>query len=585
MCGIAAFAGPGWSRSHLDAMVRAQGHRGPNGSGVHIVPGGLVGLGHNRLSIIDLSDAGAQPMSSADGRLWLSFNGEIYNYLELRQVLGGYPFRSGTDSEVILAAYERWGTACLDRFIGMFAFVIWDERQQVLFGARDRFGVKPMYYARPSADRLLIASEIKACHAAGVPSVPDPATWATYLGAGHVDVSDATFWQGVRAIEPGHAFTWTPREFSTWRWYDLAEAVGPDFDPRDDATVIDEYLGLLHDTIRLRFRADVPVGVALSGGLDSSILLALVREFQGEDSHVRAYTFATDDPRYDETPWVSEMLAHTRHPLTVCTTHAADVPQLAEQVWAAEDEPFGGMPTLAYARLFEQARTDGAIVVLDGQGMDEQWAGYDYYRSSREAGPQLRIQGSTDSPVRGSCLVPEFLAAARPANVPQPFSDRLRNQQYRDTRTKIPRALRFNDRISMRAGTELREPFLDHRLVELAIRQPESRKIAGDTGKWLLRRIAATRLPGRIVEAPKRPLQTPQREWLRGPLRDWASGYIDEALEGPGRDWLRPDAVRREWRTFCDGAGDNSFFVWQWISLGLLGVSRRARLSEAQSSA
>ena len=179
----------------------------------------------------------------------------------------------------------------------------------------------------------------------------------------------------------------------------------------------------------------------------------------------------------------------------------------------------------------------------------------------------------------------EFLAAARSASVPQPFPDRLRNQQYRDTRTKLPRALRFNDRISMRAGTELREPFLDHRLVELAMRQPESRKIAGDTGKWLLRRIAATRLPGRIVEAPKRPLQTPQREWLRGPLRDWANEYIEEALEGPGRDWLRPDAVRREWRTFCDGAGDNSFFVWQWISLGLLGASSRARVSEAQNSA
>ena len=583
MCGISAFAGAGWHQAHLDAMVDAQAHRGPDGHGTRVLANGAVGLGHNRLSIIDLSSAGAQPMSSPDGHLWLTFNGEIYNYLELRGALAGYPFRSGTDSEVILAAYDRWGPACLERFIGMFAFVIWDERSQTLFGARDRFGVKPLYYARPTPDSLLLASEIKALHAAGVPARLDAATWATYLSLGHLDVGTATFWEGVHALQPGHAFTWTPGQFTIKRWYDLASAVGADEDGRDDDAVTDEYLGLLQDTIRLRFRADVPVGVALSGGLDSSVLLALVRELQGPASHVRAYTFATDDPRYDETPWVREMLDHTKHPLTICTTRAEDVPALAESVWAAEDEPFGGMPTLAYARLFEQARHDGVIVLLDGQGMDEQWAGYDYYRAATApAGQQLALQGSADSPVRPQCLVPEFRAMARQAEIPAPFPDRLRNQQYRDTRTKIPRALRFNDRISMRASTELREPFLDHRLFELAMRQPPSRKISGDTGKWLLRRIAATRLPGRIVEAPKRPLQTPQREWLRGPLQPWATTLIDAALDGPARDWLDARAVRREWRQFCDGHSDNSYYVWQWISLALL---RQRPPATSQSSA
>jgi len=570
MCGIAAIVGAGWEAADLEAMVRSQHHRGPDGTGHFASPSRLAGLGHNRLSIIDLSAAGAQPMSSADGRLWLTFNGEIYNYLELREALSGYPFRSRSDSEVLLAAYERWGADCLGRLIGMFAFAIWDEREQSLFGARDRFGVKPFYYAVDAAARLRVASEIKALHAGGIAPIADVATWATYLALGHLDTSASTFWQGVHSLPPGHALRWRRGELTTWRWYDLAAAVGEPFDDRPEADVADEYLALLRDSVRLRFRADVPVGINLSGGLDSSILLALVRELHGPDSRVQAFTFATGDTAYDETPWVVQMLDRTRHPLNVCTLAADDVPPLAEQVQAAEDEPFGGLPTLAYARVFERARATGTIVLLDGQGMDEQWAGYDYYRSAAPAAATMALQGASDSPVRPHCLTGEFRALARPHPVAAPFSDRLRNLQYRDTCAKIPRALRFNDRISMRASTELREPFLDHRAFELAMRQPSSRKIAEGTGKWLLRRIAADLLPGGIVEAPKRPLQTPQREWLRGPLRTWAADLIETALSGPAASWLDAAAVRTEWARFLDGGSDNSFYVWQWISLALI---------------
>ena len=551
-------------------MVRAQHHRGPDGTGWHLSPSGAAGLGHNRLSIIDLSAAGSQPMSTPDGRLWLTFNGEIYNYLELRDALSDYPFRSRSDSEVLLAAFQKWGPACLDRLVGMFAFAIWDEHEQSLFGARDRFGVKPLYYSVVDGSRLVLASEIKSLHAAGVAQVEDATAWATYLAHGYLDDSARTFWQGVQSLLPGHAFLWRHADLKIWRWYDLAEAVGEPFDARSEAEVSDEYLELLRESVRLRFRADVPVGINLSGGLDSSILLALVRELHGPDSHVKAFTFATGDPRYDETPWVAEMLDHTRHPLTVCTLSSAEVPALAEQVQAAEDEPFGGLPTLAYARVFERARQEGVIVLLDGQGMDEQWAGYDYYREPGSEGTSMPLQGSNDSPVRPGCLTPEFRALAVPRTTAAPFGDRLRNLQYRDTCTKIPRALRFNDRISMRASTELREPFLDHRLFELALRQGPDRKISSGTGKWLLRQIAANHLPGRIVEAPKRPLQTPQREWLRGPLREWATALIDDAVHGPGAPWLDVAAVRAEWKRFCEGHSDNSFYVWQWLSLALM---------------
>ena len=181
------------------------------------------------------------------------------------------------------------------------------------------------------------------------------------------------------------------------------------------------------------------------------------------------------------------------------------------------------------------------------------------------------VQGSRDRPVRPECLVPEFRALAEPFTPPKPFPDALRNLQYRDVRyTKIPRALRFNDRISMMHSTELREPFLDHRLFELALRQPQQRKIRDGTHKWLLRKIARDLLPQRVVEAPKRPLQTPQREWFRGPLRGWAKEMIESALTRWGGVWLDAHEVRKQWQTYLQGQSDNSFYVWQWVNLGLI---------------
>ncbi len=571
MCGIAGIFGPDWRRSQLEAMVASQRHRGPDAEGVYVDPTGTAGLGHNRLSIIDLSPAGQQPMSSYDGHCRIVFNGEIYNYLELRNEIGDYPYRSKTDTEVILAAYERWGQDCLDRLIGMFAFLIWDERNRCLFAARDRFGVKPLNYHQQPDGTLLLASEIKALRASGVPTRPDPVTWSTYLTYGALDHSERTFWEGVRALPPGHSLIWQDGQVSVSPWYDLAERVGSEFDGRPSQIVQEEYMALLKESVRLRFRSDVPVGINLSGGLDSSTLLGLVQAVQGAESDVKAFTFVTGAEQYDELPWVERMLAQTRHPSVTCRLEPGDVPDLAESVQGYQDEPFGGLPTLAYARLFERARAEGVIVLLDGQGMDEQWAGYDYYQAAMDGTAAGLVQGAKEKPVRPECLTPEFCALAETFELPLPFPDQLRNLQYRDARyTKIPRALRFNDRVSMRSSTELREPFLDHRLFELALRQPHERKIVNGTHKWLLRRMAQQLLPDGVVEAPKRPLQTPQREWLRDPLRQWAGDRIEESLSAYGKTWLDVNSVRAEWRNYCDAADDNSFYIWQWINLGLM---------------
>ena len=570
MCGIAGVCGPAAGDARIDAMVQAQHHRGPDGRGCYESPSRMAALGHNRLSIIDLSDAGLQPMASWDGRWWIVFNGEIYNYRELRDELRDYPYASRTDTEVILAAYERWGDACLDKFIGMFAFMIWDERERRLFAARDRFGVKPLHYSEAPDGSLRLASEIKALHAAGVPREMDAATWAGYLTWGTSDHGSATFWKDVLSLPPGHSLVWQDGHTRIARWYDLAVRVGPDLDMRSDGAVIEEYLALLVDSVGLRFRSDVPVGINLSGGLDSSTLLGAVQLVQGPDSDIKAFTYVTGEPLYDELPWVELMLERTQHPAVICRVTASEVPALAESLQTHEDEPFGGLPTIAYARLFELARETGTIVLLDGQGMDEQWAGYDYYAGAADA-PVGLVQGTVQSPVKPECLIDEFRTLARPLRALEPFPDRLRNIQYRDTGyTKIPKALRFNDRASMRASTELREPLLDHRLFELALRQPAARKIREGTHKWLLRELARQWLPTRLVEAPKRPVSTPQREWLRGPLQSWAEDCIADGLDAVGGAWLNRERVSRAWHSYKLGQSDNSFFVWQWVTLGLM---------------
>jgi asparagine synthase (glutamine-hydrolysing) len=394
------------------------------------------------------------------------------------------------------------------------------------------------------------------------------------LTLGVYEHSEDTFWNGVQSLPAGHYLTWQDGQSQITRWYDLVERSGQEYDTRSEDEVTEEYLDLLTDSTRLRFRSDVPVGVNLSGGLDSSALLGLIQLLQGADSDVKAFTFVTGDDRYDESPWVRQMLAHTKHPSIECLLRPEDVPDLAQSVQAHQGEPFGGMPTLAYAKLFERARAEGVIVLLDGQGLDEQWAGYEYYKRVVTGETKLKevgtVQAAKGGATRPDCLTPAFCALAEPFSAPELFPDALRNLQYRDTRyTKIPRALRFNDRVSMRASTELREPFLDHRLFELALRQPPERKIKGDTQKYLLRKIVAKLLPASVAEAPKRPLQTPQREWLREELRDWADGHIETALSRFGGDWLDTEAVRLEWQDYQQGASDNSFYIWQWINLGL----------------
>jgi asparagine synthase (glutamine-hydrolysing) len=312
----------------------------------------------------------------------------------------------------------------------------------------------------------------------------------------------------------------------------------------------------------------VPVGVCLSGGLDSSVLAATLKTLFGTGQEIHTYHFACGDDRYDETPWVRRLLDHLRYPLTVCTIEPAMIPALADQAIGFQEEPFGGLPTLAMTQLFKEARARGTIVLLDGQGLDEQWAGYDYY-APNHASAGLPVQGTLGHTPNHGWLSEDFASATPPSSYPTPFGDRLQNLRFRDLRfTKLPRALRFNDRASSQASCELREPFLDYRLVELAFRQPADRLIRNGRHKALLRDMVRPLLPSDFTEAPKRPVQTPQREWLRGPLRGW----VEACLADPGvtqSGWFDARRLGLAWEAYLRGMADNSFPVWQWISVAL----------------
>lgn len=588
MCGIAGIIGD-FNTCQLDAMLLSQYHRGPDATGKYN-DGNFAALGHNRLAIIDLSPQSNQPFLDPSGRYILVFNGEIYNYIELKAELKGhYTFRTDSDTEVLLAAFIIYGNQCLQKLNGMFSFAIWDNQDKKLFAARDRFGVKPFFYSIKN-NSFYFSSEIKAIHAAGISRIPNEKVWASYFAYGSYGNPDETFWEDILQLPGGYFLSFTlpldkmgtclvegglrqaqsdivpqvPSDLTIVKWYFFEEEVAKQPKNLTFEQAKEHYVSLLKDSIDLRFRADVPVGFNISGGLDSSVLLALVNNNNNNNSRINAYTFYTNNLAYDELPWVEMMVAKTKNPLTKVLLQAHEVPDFAQKMEGQQDEPYGGVPTLAYAKIFQQARKDNVLVLLDGQGMDEQWAGYDYYTQENDT----TIQGVTDSPFKRNMLSDTFLAKAEKPNYPKPFDHELLNKQYRDLfYTKIPRALRFNDRISMLFSTELREPFLDYRLVEFAFSLPFYFKIKNGITKFMLREIASEYLANDLVFAPKRPLQTPQREWLANDLKKWVGDCFEIIENTEYSRWFDIVELQKELERYFEGNIQSSFHIWQFISL------------------
>lgn len=572
MCGIVGISGIQVSYSDFARVLNMQQHRGPDSKGVYKSDDQLLTIGHNRLSIIDLSENGNQPLLSQDGRYVIIFNGEVYNFKDIRKSLETeFKFRTNTDTEVVLYSYIKYGKSCLDLFLGMFAFVIFDKTTNSCFAARDRFGVKPFHFYS-KGETLIFASEIKSILASGmVEKNWNPSVWATYFADGRYDDTEDTFYEGVKRLNPGHYMEWRVGEApKIFEWYVLLSKITNEV--RSEKDVMDELLFLLESSVNYRFIADVPVGVCLSGGLDSSLLLAIIQRIKGKDFPIHAFTFYTNDERYDELPWVEMMVKQTGVQLHPCLLKPEEIETLSKKISFHMDEPFGGIPTLGMSKVFECASNKGIKVLLDGNGLDEGWAGYEYYQRAHDVNMQKGpVQQSFHQADLKSVLDEDFLRLRNDFKVQQNDPDPIRSLQLRDIlQSKIPRSMRFADRNSMAFSLELREPFLDHRIIELGLSQPNHYKINNGQGKWLVRKLASKLLPGEIRLAPKRGVQTPQREWFKDELSLWVHQNIEMLLAQNKYSWFKKDESFKMFERFQNGDFDNSFFVWQWINFQLL---------------
>lgn len=567
MCGIAGI----WGEGDVVAMTRRLVHRGPDDEGFY--RDGSVQLGVRRLSVIDLV-TGHQPLSTADGKLWIAYNGELFNYIELREELEkrGRRFRTKSDTEVVVTAYQEWGAACLARFIGMFAFAIWDGRR--LFLARDRFGEKPLFYTREGG-RFLFASEIKAL-LAEVPARPNLDERFFALEAA---LEPETLFKDIKSLEPGHFLTYDGRELRVERYWSLPEG---ELDTRGEEEQAEELLALLKDAVRLRLRSEVPVGLFLSGGLDSSILAALARP-----DKVFVCRLPYGDA-YDEFVHAETMAKAVGSKQVTVTLTADDFRREYPRIIWHLDQPIATTSSAAEFALARIAR-EHVTVVLGGQGSDEAFGGYVRHvlltEEERLAGsemlknyePMARILWGRD--VFGDPAERYYKLIKRSAGS-DGVADKMRAIFARrgslvdkmgaaDFALTFPSLILMNDRAAASYGLENRTPFLDHRIVELAFRLPQQAKIRGFTTKAILRRVSRGLVPDSIVDRPdKKGLGVPLNRWLRRDLKAWAD-ELSHGLARRGIDFA-PGPERGEFdrslfsrvslelwfRTFIDGKGD-----------------------------
>ena len=603
MCGIAgilALDNGSVDRVSLERMVSALGHRGPDGRGSHV--DGPIGLGHTRLSILDPTSAGAQPMRRGDAVI--VHNGEVYNYLELAEELRGLGERimTGTDTEVILACYTRWGLRAIDRLNGMFAFALWDATLRRLVLARDRMGVKPLYVRR-TAHSLAFASEPTALLASRpidpsdrIAPEPNVRSVRDFLVRGATDHSTETFFGGITCIAPGHALVLEAgqeRSIRYWDTPDLSDDARSDVPPGDrkrDLLLVEEFSQLFDSAVRLRLRSDVPIGTCLSGGLDSSSIVATIARAlpapaSGHEQLPRlAFHARYPDEGIDESGFADLVAAACG--IRMVYRSPGGRPLLANMIreLGVQGEPYGGASINAQHGVMAAVHEHGLKVLLDGQGADELLGGYIQYLGIRAAGLALsrdllasvrEIRAQVR--LRTTTVESAFTSLAR-GFMPRPLEDGLRRRSggrlgvrvgpaladiepiaatadvrgtllarrlWRALRSdSLPALLRYEDRNSMAFGVEARVPFLDHRLVELACRLPDRLRVERGVTKVILREAMRGRVPDVVRNRrDKLGFVAPQRAWLVADLADARSILSDG--QAVARGWVAPREIER----------------------------------------
>jgi len=607
MCGICGFTGS--DDRLLARMMQVQAHRGPDDHGTFA--DGTVSLGHRRLSIIDLSEHGRQPMANEDGSLRLVYNGEIYNYLELADELRGHEhtFASRADTEVILHAYEQWGEACLARFNGQFAFALYDERRGCLFLARDRFGIKPLYYWA-SGGQFAFASEIKALlEHPSVPRRPDHQVIYDYLAFNRANDGRRTFFEDIHALLPGECavVNLADGKVRRRRWYRLRPQTARK--GADGPGTVQRFRDLFLDAVRLRLtRSDVEVGSCLSGGLDSSSIVCSLDLLEtGRARGHQTFSIVFPGTPLDESPYVRQVVGRTGVRSHLTTTGGDALLEQIDRLVTAQDEPFASATVFAQWEVMRLAQREGIKVLLDGQGGDELLAGYLFLAGYRlldhclggepwaamaETIGYLRLHGLRPDPflLAGGLCLPRWLRtplsrrylrvpleadfAARHAARSRVLDDLYRRMGFAEalaqrTTIGIQQLLRAEDRNAMAFSIEARLPFLDHRLVEFLFGLDGHWKVRRGRTKVVLREAMRDILPETVRHRMgKLGFPTPFAAWLREPsVRRYVEGVLGSA-SFRGRGYLDADRLDRLYAGHLAGA-DASQTLWKALNLEL----------------
>ena len=614
MCGIAGIiqsTASRYDKEHLKKMTGALSHRGPDGEGFWQNESTDVLLGHRRLSIIDISDAAHQPFQYA-GRYSIVHNGEIYNYIELKEQLQqkGYSFRSQSDTEVIAAAYDCWKNECVDYFDGMFAFAIWDEKEKILFAARDRFGEKPFFYFYTN-DEFIFASEMKALWAAGIEYKPNQKMLFNFITIGYTDNPEQpgeTFFENIHKLPAATTLT-----LSVEKWEVVLEKYW-DIDPEEenkkitDHEAMEQFNQLLTRSVKRRLRSDVSIGTSLSGGLDSSSIVALINEQQVPNYKSQAFTAIF--PGYEKDELAFSRQITERFNLQQFTT-AITPDQLADdwkKICYHQEEPVGSASVYAQYKVFELAKEHNVKVLLDGQGADETLAGYHkYYQwywqelyrkrklsgskeliAAKKAGVQEKFtykniiasyfpdfttialeQQYLLKAIRQEDLAKDFVKLqSKEAYYTRPGYYTLNGVLHFNTCTHgLEELLRYADRNSMAHGREVRLPFLNHELVEFVFSLPSRYKIRNGWTKWLLRETMKTHLPESIAwRKDKIGFEPPQKKWME-------NNRIQEAMQEAKRKLvdqkiLNPEVLQKKIKP--QAAHEVDSYDWRYFSAASL---------------
>lgn len=584
MCGIFGnfcFTGDNVSRATLTEMAHAIGHRGPDAAGVEIDT--RAALGNVRLSIVDLSDASNQPMLTDDGRVALVQNGEIYNYIELREELRrhGHRFRTTGDTEVLLRAFEQWGPDFVSRLNGMFAIAVHDRPNGRLWLFRDRLGVKPLFWhGGTRAGRLWFASEIKALLAAGVPAEPDMDALGQFLALNYVP-SPQTAFKDIRHLPPGHLAEVTPGGVEIRPWWDLG-----DVSPEPDMTAAEAKAGLLSlldDATRLRMRSDAGFGAFLSGGLDSSSVVGLMSLYQTEP--VRSFSIGFDNPKFDETPY-ARMASNrfgTLHRMEIMDVDATALwPRF---IWHVE-QPHGDVSFMPTDQVSAVAARD-VKMVLTGDGGDELFAGYDKYADFFPGGHTdhlgrdwedafVRDSGLLQNDEPDTLLAGPLAAAFRDADPYRVLSQNIRRAHdhdpinrvlFAETVTLLPgNNLVKPDRMAMANSLEVRSPFLDYRLVEFAFRMPGALKLANGETKAIYKDTVRDLLGEELTRRRKQMFTVPVGDWFRQSLAQYCRSLLLDGRMG-ARGLIREHAVSEMLQAHIDGRANHTRQLRALVSL------------------